>query len=277
MESFSPADPSTALMDHDHLAASFRTVRDFTFQLCEPLEPEDCCIQSMPDVSPTRWHLAHTTWFFEQFLLAPRGGYQAFDPQFAFLFNSYYNTVGVQFPRGQRGLLSRPTVAQVWDYRRAVDGAVLDAVADETRPLSAEQREVLLLGLHHEQQHQELLLTDLKHVLAQNPLRPQYRPGTFSSGHPAPPLAWRDFPEGIVEIGFSGDGFSYDNESPRHRVFLESFRLANRLTTCGEYAEFIADNGYQRPELWLSAGWATCCEQQWSAPLYWFRDGTGPW
>ncbi len=255
------------------LAARYSAVRSFSRTLCETLEPEDCCIQSMPDVSPTRWHLAHTTWFFETFILAAQKDYQPRHTQYRQLFNSYYNAIGKQFPRERRGLLSRPTVAQVMQYRREIDDEMNQLLADDSFDPHGDLATLVELGLNHEQQHQELMLTDIKHVLSCNPLFPGYRPGNFSAAAP-PPAGWTDFDEGLYEIGHNGEGFAYDNESPRHRVFLESFCISNRLVTCGEYLEFIDDGGYRRPELWLSDGWKQIAAQAWQAPLYWHKiDG----
>jgi ergothioneine biosynthesis protein EgtB len=249
----------------DSLVERFRSVRSFTVTLTEPLAPEDFVVQSMPDVSPTKWHLAHTSWFFETFVLDG----PPFHPRYGHLFNSYYNGVGAQFPRSKRGLLSRPTVAEVFAYRAHVDEAVVRALKAGA---SAETRARVELGLHHEQQHQELLLTDIKHVLAQNPLGPSYRAATVTPSM-ATPLDFVAFEGGIVEIGHSGDGFSFDNERPRHRVLLEPFLLADRLVTVGEYREFIADHGYARPDLWLSEGWDWKVRENAAAPLYWNEGG----
>jgi ergothioneine biosynthesis protein EgtB len=253
------------------LAARYRAVRRATEALCEPLEVEDYVIQSMPEASPAKWHLAHTSWFFETFVLAAHvPGYRPFHPQFAVLFNSYYNAVGPRWPRPVRGLLSRPTVAEVFRYRAAVDERM--AALFHSADLRRRAADVVTLGLSHEQQHQELLLTDLKHALAANPLRPAYRAVSPPVG-PAPPLAWIPFPAGVASIGHDGDGFAFDNESPRHRVFLEGFELATRPVINGEYLAFMADGGYERPELWLSDGWAARQAHGWAAPLYWERDG----
>ena len=256
------------------LAGRYDSVRRFTDALASPLSAEDATIQSMDDVSPTKWHLAHTSWFFETFVLGRLPGYRLFDDAFRYLFNSYYNTVGEQFPRPHRGLVSRPGLEEILAYRKYVDeeiGQWLQSDSDEKETLAR----VVELGLHHEQQHQELILTDIKHVLGQNPLGPVYRHGEFdqrSSG--APVDEWIEFDEGIYEIGHEGDGFAFDNESPRHRVFLEPFRISRRLVTCGDFIEFINDGGYQRPELWLALGWQTAGDKNWRAPLYWQqRDG----
>jgi ergothioneine biosynthesis protein EgtB len=248
-------------------------VRAWTERLCAPLEPEDYVIQSMPDASPAKWHLAHTSWFFETFLLQPRlPGYRPFRPEFGFLFNSYYNAVGPRWPRSQRGLLSRPTVEEVYQYRAHVDAAMGDLL-DRQHAAPPELEAVVMLGLNHEQQHQELLLTDIKHALAANPLRPAYRDAAPVEGRPAPALDWLSFPEGVRWIGHEGAGFAFDNEGPRHRVFLDGFRLANRLVTNEEYLAFMADDGYRRAELWLSDGWAACQADGWCMPLYWEPQG----
>jgi len=257
------------------LTARFLGVRRFTVGLCAPLEPEDQVVQSMPDVSPTRWHLAHTSWFFESFVLgAAVDGYEPFHPAFHHLFNSYYNTLGDPFPRPRRGVLTRPTVAEVMEYRRHVDRAVVNLLEEGT---SDRVRSVVELGLNHEQQHQELLLTDIKHVLAQNPLDPAYVDDALttevgdSSGR-----GWVGFDGGVREVGrHPGAGFSYDNEGPRHEVLLRPFELADRLVTNAEYLEFVEQGGYRRPELWLSAGWDLVRGEGWSGPLYWRADADG--
>ncbi|HEU5102880.1 MAG TPA: ergothioneine biosynthesis protein EgtB [Roseiflexaceae bacterium] len=250
------------------LAAQYRAVRGFTETLCEPLATEDYIIQSMPDVSPTKWHIAHTSWFFETFLLSPAlPGYQPFHERFSYLFNSYYNAVGDRWSRPQRGLLSRPTVAEIYDYRRYIDEHMLNLL-DRIDSLPVDPT-VVELGLHHEQQHQELLLTDIKHVFAINPLRPVYREHKRPATHTAAPLHWTSYPEGVFEIGYDGQAFAFDNEFPRHRVFVEAFELGSRLVTNGEYLEFIAGGGYHQPLLWLSDGWASVQAQGWQAPLYW--------
>jgi ergothioneine biosynthesis protein EgtB len=231
------------------------------------LESEDYVIQSMPDVSPPKWHLAHTTWFFETFLLIPYlPGYTGFDPRFGYLFNSYYEAVGDRHPRAERGLLSRPTVAAIYDYRAHVDRSIQDLLATTVSPDLAA---LVILGLHHEQQHQELLLTDIKHILALNPLRPAYRNDLISLNTPAKPLQWLEYPGGLFEIGHQGDGFAFDNELPRHQTYLQAYKLANRLVTNGEYLEFIQAGGYQTSAHWLSAGWSTVQTARWQAPLYW--------
>ncbi len=252
------------------LAGRFRDVRTWSTALAEPLEVEDCVVSSMPDVSPTKWHLAHTSWFFETFVLAAHApAYRSPDPRYAFLFNSYYVQAGERHCRAQRGLATRPTLAQVLDYRRHVDEAVLNLIEsighDPAHPASA----LIELGTHHEQQHQELMLTDIKHVLWMNPLRPAYRVAGPVPSHEVAPLTWVDVAEGVHEIGHAGSGFSFDNESPRHRVYLQPARIASRLATNAEYLAFIEDGGYRRAEFWLSAGFATVEAEGWTAPLYW--------
>ncbi|MEX2625730.1 MAG: ergothioneine biosynthesis protein EgtB [Ilumatobacteraceae bacterium] len=256
------------------LAQRFADVRALTEELAAPLSAEDQTAQSMADVSPTKWHRAHTTWFFETFVLERfEPDFAPVDPTYRVLFNSYYETVGEQYPRPARGVITRPGVAEVASYRDEIDGrigALLDA-----HDVPADLADLVRLGLQHEQQHQELLLMDIKHVLAQNPLEPVYREQSGSmprecSGRPG----WVDVHGGLVEVGDPGtDGFAFDNEQPRHRVHLEPYRLADRLVTVGEWQDFIADGGYERPELWLSDGWATVCSSGWDAPLYWRRDG----
>ncbi|MCH8963153.1 MAG: ergothioneine biosynthesis protein EgtB [Bacteroidetes bacterium] len=257
------------------LAERYRAVRRCTERLCEPLETEDYVIQTMTDVSPTRWHLAHVSWFFETFILKPHlPGYEPLDPQYAYLFNSYYVQAGERHARAQRGFLSRPTVAQVYAYRAYVDEHMQALLATASAETLRELAPLVEIGLHHEQQHQELLLTDIKHVFSVNPLYPVYRPHTPARAASVPAPAWVDFDEGLYEIGYHGDGFSYDNEGPRHRFFLNAFCLANRLVTNGQYLAFMDDGGYETPELWLSMGWATREEQGWTAPSYWKkRDG----
>lgn len=264
----------------DALLADFQAVRRFTETLCDPLEPEDCVIQSMPDVSPTKWHLAHTSWFFERFLLQEHlPGYQPFHPQYDHLFNSYYQTLGTPFHRPSRGMLSRPTLREILKYRAHVDQGMTallgDAAGDEA------WLDVVTIGLNHEQQHQELLITDVKHVLSMNPLRPRYQAGdedrqTASTSDSAPSMQWLSLPEGVRSIGYDGDGFAFDNESPCHRVFLDAFELASRPVTCGEYLAFMEAGGYQQPQWWLSMGWDTVTAEGWGAPLYW-HAADGRW
>ncbi len=266
---------STTAVAGSKLAEQYRTVRRASAWLAEPLAVEDYVAQSMPDASPVKWHLAHTTWFFETMVLKPhKQDYEPVNPEFAYLFNSYYNTVGPQYSRPHRGLITRPGVTDVWAYRRHVDEQMgeLFERADEGRVQIPE--DLITIGLHHEQQHQELIVTDLKHLLSFNPLYPVYREVAWPSSTQVPNHRWHDGPDGVIEIGHGGSGFAFDNETPRHKVFLQPFQVGSRLVTCGEYLAFMADKGYARPALWLSDGWATVREQGWSAPLYWLqRDG----
>lgn len=270
-------DPSNAGADlgavttMDRYSATRRT----SMALAAPLSAEDCQAQSMPDASPVKWHLAHTTWFFETFILARyQPGYQVFHPQYRVLFNSYYNAIGDRHPRPQRGLLTRPPLSDVQAYRRHVDDAMLRLA--ESMEGDAEFAALVELGVHHEQQHQELILTDLKHLLSCNGLFPEYTP--LPAGKPAPapgPLAWLPFEGGIVPVGHEGSAFSFDNEGPAHNVLLQPFQLAQRAVTQGEYLAFMQDGGYTRPELWLSLGWDAVRSQGWNAPLYWQAGDDG--
>ncbi len=264
-------------MAGDDLAQRFREVRAFSLALAAPLSAEDQQVQPMPDASPTKWHLAHTTWFFETLVLAPNlRGYRPFDPRFAFLFNSYYESLGDRFERPRRGLLTRPSLDEVRAYRRHVDEAAERAIPAALSPAA---RELLTLGLHHEQQHQELIVTDIKYTLGQNPLAPAYHDGASvaASRERVPALRWHGFPRGLATIGHAGSGFAFDNEGPAHDVFLEAFELGSRPITCGEYLAFMDDGGYDRPELWLSDGWAAVKADAWRAPLYWTKDGERGW
>ena len=258
----------------DVLADRYRQVRAATEALCEPLTIEDQVVQSMPDVSPTKWHLAHVTWFFETFVLGRLPGYEPFHPEYEYLFNSYYNAVGRQYPRPKRGLVTRPTLAEVMAFRQSVDAALLDAL--ERGEIDEGGRELIELGLNHEQQHQELLLMDIKHVLFQSPLYPAYRDplsGRATDAN-ADELTWSSFDGGRFQFGASGDEFAYDNETPAHPRLVDEFEIADRLVTNGEYLEFMQDGGYEQPLLWLSDGWARVGENAWRAPLYWVqRDG----
>ena len=251
----------------------FLAIRAFSEQLAEPLSPEDQTVQSMPDASPTKWHLAHTTWFFETFLLRPHAtGYRPFDPAFEYLFNSYYEAVGPRHPRPQRGLITRPGVAEVMAYRHHVTAAMADFLAGDDPAIAA----LVELGLHHEQQHQELILMDAKHMLSRNPLRPAYANSPPPVAPPAAPVEWRARKGGLVEIGHDGTAFAFDNEGPRHKVWLEPFALASRPVSNGEYLAFIEDGGYRRAEFWLSAGWDCVNSRGWEAPLYWEKK-EGHW
>ena len=269
-----PADTSRCPGDMS-LLDRYRTVRDASLHLCAPLSVEDHSLQPMPDASPAKWHLAHTTWFFETFLLSQYiSGYRPFHPAFRNLFNSYYNTVGDRPLRTLRHVLSRPGLSEVHAYRADVDDAMARLLAHE---LPTEALDLVELGINHEQQHQELIVTDVKNGLWTNPLRPAYRsigeaigPRSVSSA----PMRWQSFPEGVYSAGFVGSGFAFDNEGPRHNIYLQPYRLASRLITNGEYLEFLRDGGYSKPTLWLSDGWDCVRNNQWSAPLYWEqRDG----
>jgi ergothioneine biosynthesis protein EgtB len=252
--------------------ARYRAVRERTEALAAPLSPEDQTIQSMPDVSPTKWHRSHTTWFFEAFLLGPsQPSYRPFHPDFAYLFNSYYEGMGERHPRPERGLLSRPGAAQIADYRAHVDTALESWLVSGVSPNDAALVE---LGLHHEQQHQELLLMDIKHVFGVSPLRPAYR-GQALEPAADRDLRWLAHEGGLVDVGHDGEGFAFDNEHPRHPSHLVPFSIGDRPVTCGEWLEFMADDGYRRADLWLSDGWAAVRSSGWEAPLYWQRDGDG--
>ncbi|MCB9752046.1 MAG: ergothioneine biosynthesis protein EgtB [Myxococcales bacterium] len=264
--------------DASALAEAYQRVRAATEALAAPLSAEDQVAQSMADASPTKWHRAHTTWFFETFVLGPGvADYAPFHPAFAHLFNSYYVSVGTMHARPQRGLLTRPPLATIAAYRRHVDAQLLALLGGELRLSGGLARDELLarveIGLHHEQQHQELIVTDLKHLLSHNPIAPVYRARPEDARGVAAPLDWIAHEGGVHELGFAGAGFHFDNEGPRHRVFLEPFALASRLVTNAEYQAFIDDDGYARPELWLSDGWATSSREGWRAPLYWRADG----
>jgi ergothioneine biosynthesis protein EgtB len=267
---------------HSRLMLHYQQVRQLSERLCQPLTSEDYVIQTMPDVSPPKWHLAHSSWFFEQFILAPKlEDYQPFHPAYGYLFNSYYESAGQLWPRPQRGLLSRPTVAEIYEYRRHVDEN-MEHLAEE---MNAKEEWVttitplIELGINHEQQHQELLLTDLKHIFATNPLHPVYqKPGTSKPKEvrKSGKLKWYGFKGGVYSIGHANKNFAYDNEGPSHQVYLQPFRLALQLTTNGEYLAFMEAGGYQEPRYWLSDGWDTVRQQGWQAPLYW-KQQDGSW
>ncbi len=260
---------------HRNLAARFKKVRKTSEDLCAPLSPEDCVVQSMPDASPVKWHLAHTTWFFETFVLEKtQTGFRPYHADFPFLYNSYYKQVGAHHPRLCRGMITRPALDEVRSYRRHVDDRILELVTGGQ--LNDEHVRIVELGLHHEQQHQELILMDIKHLFSCNPLWPSYSRVRVAAVEAAVELRWIGHEEGIHSIGFDGGGFSFDHECPRHRVFLESFEIGSRLVTNGEYQAFIEDGGYDRPELWLSDGWDAVQQQGWSNPLYW-RQQDGGW
>ena len=258
-------------------ARRYRTVRAASLALAAPLSAEDQQIQSMPDVSPTKWHLAHITWFFETFLLRPHcRSYEVYDPRFGLLYNSYYEAIGERTPRHQRGLMSRPALEEVRSYRAHVDAAMERLILTTGETEWATLAPLIELGMNHEQQHQELALMDIKHVLSCNPLQPAYAVSPAPVSGVAAALGWVAFEGGLNSIGHAGPAFAFDNEGPRHRVWLEPFRLADRLVTCGEYRAFIADGGYRSPQWWLSEGWATVLAEGWRAPLYWHDEG-GTW
>ncbi|HLW74041.1 MAG TPA: ergothioneine biosynthesis protein EgtB, partial [Gammaproteobacteria bacterium] len=253
------------------LPERYGAVRTLTLDLCRTLTPEDMALQSIPDASPAKWHLAHTSWFFEQFVLGPHAeGYKPFHPDYAYLFNSYYQSVGEMHPRPARGLLSRPSVADVRAYREHVDGhmqALLAARASE--PILVN---LVALGLNHEQQHQELLLMDIKHLFSLNPLKPAWRELPPLPASHAPAVKYLPRPAGQVNIGHGTTGFAFDNETPRHGTLLTAHAIASRPVNYGEYRDFIRDGGYRRPELWLSDGWVACQRENWQRPLYWDED-----
>ncbi|MCB9893152.1 MAG: ergothioneine biosynthesis protein EgtB [Planctomycetes bacterium] len=262
--------------DRAEILARYRTVRAHTREICAPLQTEDYVVQPMTDVSPPRWHIAHVTWFFEQFLLGEFAkGYQPVHPQYAFLFNSYYNLIGERTERPRRGVLTRPTVAEIWAYREEVDkrmAALIEGCDDAT--LQA-LMPILEVGLNHEQQHQELLVTDIKFILFQAPLYPAY----ISGQQPVkrkPESGWTQLDAGVLEFGHDGKGFAFDNEGPRHKRLVPSCRLANGLVTNAQYMEFMHAGGYTRPELWLSDGWDVAQQQGWKAPQYWLQQD-GEW
>jgi ergothioneine biosynthesis protein EgtB len=260
-------------VDGGTLLRRYAAVRARTEQLVASLSDEDQCVQSMPDASPTKWHRAHTSWFFEQFVLtAFQPGYQVFDRDFAYLFNSYYDAVGPRHPRPQRGLLTRPSAATVGEFRRHVDRAMLQFLVH--LPPGADG--LVELGLQHEQQHQELLLTDMLHAFAQNPLVPAVLPDWREPASVPGQTRFLDCDEGIVRIGHQTAGFCFDNETPAHDVYLQPYRLASRLVRNGDWLDFIADGGYRTPALWMSDGWACVQANGWSAPLYW-REGDDGW
>jgi ergothioneine biosynthesis protein EgtB len=261
------------------LLARYKTVRQASQRLCSPLSPEDMMVQSCAEASPVKWHLAHTSWFFETFVLREfAAGYQPFHPDFRWLFNSYYNSLGDMPEKKLRASFSRPPLDAILAYRAHVDAAM---IARMQHPLEDEAARRITLGLEHEQQHQELIATDIKHALFTNPLHPAYleAPAAQKAETIAPPLDWVDFARGLTEIGVtldpaSTDTFAFDNETPSHPVYLMPYRLATRLVTCAEYLGFIEQNGYNRPELWLSEGWTTMRAEGWQAPLYWQHDNT---
>ncbi|MCB0404484.1 MAG: ergothioneine biosynthesis protein EgtB [Bdellovibrionales bacterium] len=259
------------------LSKTYQVVRDASTRLCAPLERDDYQVQSADFVSPPKWHLAHTTWFYETFLLkAEKRGYEAFHPAFSYLFNSYYETVGKFHARPQRGILSRPTLDEVRRYRAHVDAHMREWLGSATP--SERSLQVLEVGLQHEVQHQELLLMDIKHILATNPLKPKYREDLKTAhSNSVAPMEFQAFNGGLHTVGYSGNGFCYDNEKPLHTAYLEPFAIASRLVTNGEYLKFIEDGGYERPELWLSDGWDVVRAARWDSPAYWSQDERRWW
>jgi ergothioneine biosynthesis protein EgtB len=277
VESMAPTPVGSDKVTH---ANQYHGVRRWTEHICEPLCIEDYVIQPMTDASPVKWHLAHTSWFFETFILVLHcPDYRVFHPEFGILFNSYYQAVGPRWPRPQRGLLSRPTVGEVYAYRAHVDQAINKLFESDKQRVLDRVGDILVLGLNHEQQHQELILTDLKYLLAANPLHPAYRRSTDRFREPdieyaqnsrsSPATEWLSYSAGMYDIGHEANGFAFDNELPRHTVYLDPFRIASELVTNGEYLTFIEDGGYERPELWLSDGWTVRQAHGWTAPLYW--------
>ncbi len=252
-----------------HDPVTYAQMRAITLELTAPLSAEDQVAQSMPDASPTKWHLAHTTWFWETFLLLDRAGYEVFDPTFGFLFNSYYNAIGERQPRAERGLLTRPSLLQVHDYRAHVDKHMELVFAQPT----AEQTMLIELGINHEQQHQELILMDALHLLSRHPFPGAYTDAPAEMSPTDVPPTWHGIEGGLVDIGFEGDSFAFDNEGPRHQQLIGDFEIAGSLVTCGEFAEFIDDGGYDCPEFWLSDGWAVVSRDERKRPLYWGSDG----
>lgn len=261
-----------------HVLERYHAVRALSAKLAAPLSAEDQCVQAMPDASPTKWHLAHTSWFFETVILSAFvPDYRVFDQRFHYLFNSYYESLGPRQARPQRGLITRPGIDEVQRYRTHIDAAMERFITGCDDGAWGSALSLIELGLNHEQQHQELILTDIKYALSMNAFDPAYHEPARPSDRSAPALTWCDFPGGQVEIGHDNSGFAFDNEGPRHAVLLRPYQLANRPVTCGDYLAFIADGGYQRPEFWLSDGWAMVREQGWQAPLYWRHEGEGGW
>jgi ergothioneine biosynthesis protein EgtB len=268
---------SHSRLEAPQLLSHYRRVRQTSSNLGARLSDADATVQSMPDASPAKWHLAHTTWFFETMILIPHlPGYRRFDEAFGFLFNSYYESIGARQPRPKRGLITRPSLETIYEYRDHVDAAIENLLS---RNPAQEAAELLELGCHHEQQHQELLLTDILHLFAQNPLQPAYKDPSPIAVDPNidQTLSYKALVGGLIEIGHDGEGFAFDCEGPRHRTFIEPFRLANRLVTNREWLEFISDGGYRNPLLWLSEGWATANSENWTMPLYWQKRGDEYW
>lgn len=273
----SHGEEKTITVERKNLVERFITVRSFTLELCKPLVIEDYVVQSMPDVSPTKWHLGHVTWFFETFILKEsKKDYKEFHPMYNFIFNSYYVQVGPRHTRAHRGHLTRPTVKDIYNFREYVDGDVIDFIINCGEEIFLNTATIIAIGLNHEQQHQELLLTDIKHVFSVNPLHPVYSEKEFPVVEKIPPMKWVEVAGGLYEIGHDGKSFNYDNETPVHKEYLESFEIGSRLITNGEYLEFIEDGGYKKTPLWLSDGWATVENEHWTAPLYWEKKD-GEW
>ncbi len=278
MQSSIQSDDQAVSASRHALILAYEQIRKDSELICVPLETEDYCIQTMPDVSPAKWHLAHTSWFFETFILIPlQKNYRCFHPVYDHLFNSYYLTHGRPFSRPARGLLSRPTVAGIYQYRAAVDEAMNTLITGISDTHWQQVEQLVMLGLNHEQQHQELMLTDIKHVFAQNPIRPHYRELAVPAGQIPSDITWIAVEENLYEIGHNAKGFGYDNEFPRHKVLLQAFALASRPVTNAEYFEFIEDGSYQNPALWLSDGWASVQANAWHAPLYWEQRDNAWW
>ncbi|TCK70779.1 ergothioneine biosynthesis protein EgtB [Acidipila rosea] len=267
--------PTPVSLPYSATASLFASVRRQSETLCSPLTPEDMMVQSCPEASPAKWHLAHTAWFFETFVLREfLHGYRPLNEDYLWLFNSYYNAISAQPEKKLRACFSRPSLAEVLRYRSHVDSAILELL-EMGAPEEAERR--IVLGLNHEQQHQELLLTDIKHSFWMNPLKPVYKlEGPAITGRGAPVREFLVYESGVYATGHSGEGFAFDNELPRHRVWLDSFAIASQPVTCAEYLEFMQDGGYEQPELWLAEGWTAVQEEKWRAPLYWFQED-GEW
>lgn len=272
-----PASLDANPRDRDQIREHFNWVRSETERLAAPLSPEDQVVQSMPDASPTKWHRAHVTWFFETMILTPfLPGYEPIDPHYTFLFNSYYDSVGARHPRPDRGLLTRPSAEEVTAYRAHVDAGMRSLIANADPEVWGEAAPLIVLGLHHEQQHQELILMDILHAFSKNSVAPAYQTYRAAPAHKAPELRWHAHGGGMTETGHSGTSFAFDNEGPRHKVYLAPFALASRLVTNGEWKAFMDDDAYERPELWLSDGWAAVGAHGWNAPLYW-QQVDGEW
>ncbi|MEO1023040.1 MAG: ergothioneine biosynthesis protein EgtB [Bacteroidota bacterium] len=268
------AQPVEERWKKDRILDDFNRIRSFSLYITDPLEVEDYVIQPAEFASPTKWHLAHTSWFFETFVLGRfMPGFESLHPQYAYFFNSYYLQTGVPFTRANRGMLSRPTVKEVLEYRAYVEEQIRAFIDHCDEKIWDQVAPIIEIGNHHEQQHQELILTDLKYMLAQNPLLPVYKSRGSIEETDIPELTWTLFDEGMTEVGNEGNEFTYDNEHPRHKTFIQRFELANRLITNQEYLEFIKDGGYAHSKWWLDEGWSTVNKEGWTAPLYWFKRG----